>query len=92
MKTVTNIQLQQAVKETLPAQQVQPAQQIQFTPLAQVSNPTVPTDAAAYYLNRKPQTMRQWACLENGPIRPVRINGRLAWNVADIRNLLAGVK
>lgn len=63
-----------------------------FTPLAEVNNPTVPTDAAAYYLNRKPQTMRQWACLENGAIRPVRINGRLAWNVADIRNLLAGGK
>ncbi len=52
----------------------------------------MPTDAAAYYLNRKPQTMHQWACLENGAIRPVRINGRLAWNVADIRNLLAGGK
>ena len=38
----------------------------QFTPLAQVTNPTVPTDAAAYYLNRKSQTLRQWACLENG--------------------------
>lgn len=66
--------------------------QYKFIPLAEVTNPTVPTDAAAYYLNRKPQTMRQWACLENGPIRPVRINGRLAWNVADIRNLLAGGK
>ena len=66
------------------------AYQFKFTPLAQVTNPTVATDAAAYYLNRKPQTMRQWACLENGPIRPIRINGRLAWKVADIRDLLAG--
>ncbi|NOU41529.1 MAG: DNA-binding protein [Methylotenera sp.] len=63
---------------------------IQFTPLAEVSNPTVPTDAAAYYLNRKSQTLRAWACLENGPIRPVRINGRLAWSVADIKRLLVG--
>lgn len=62
----------------------------QFTPLAQVTNPTVPTNAAANYLNRKSQTLRAWACLENGPIRPVRINGRLAWNVTDIRNLLSG--
>lgn len=64
----------------------------QFTPLAQVTNPTVKTDAAAFYLDRKNQTLRQWACLENGPIRPIRINGRLAWNVTDIRNLLAGGK
>lgn len=64
--------------------------QFKFTPLAQVSNPTVQTDAAAYYLNRKPQTMRQWACLENGPIRPIRINGRLAWPVDQIRSLLNG--
>jgi hypothetical protein len=28
--------------------------------------------------------------LENGPIRPVRINGRLAWPVAAIRALLEG--
>ncbi len=61
-----------------------------FTPLEQVSRPTVATDAAAYYLNRQPQTLRAWACLENGPLRPVRINGRLAWKVADIRALLEG--
>jgi hypothetical protein len=61
-----------------------------FTPLAEVTNPTVPTDAAAYYLDRKSQTLRQWACLENGAIRPIRINGRLAWNVAEIRTILNG--
>lgn len=59
-----------------------------FPPLEQVTRPTVPTDAAAYYLNRQPQTLRAWACLENGPIRPQRVNGRLAWGVADIRALL----
>lgn len=48
----------------------------------------VPTDVAAAALNRRPQTLRQWACLENGPIRPVRINGRLAWRVVDIQALL----
>jgi hypothetical protein len=62
----------------------------QFPPLEQVTRPTVPTDQAAYYLNRKPQTMRAYACLENGPLRPIRINGRLAWRVADIRALLNG--
>ena len=81
MKTVTN---QQDAKQL--------AYQFKFTPLAQVTNPTVPTDAAAYYLNRKSQTLRVWACFENAPIRPIRINGRLAWNVAEIRNLLQGGK
>lgn len=63
---------------------------MQFPPLEQVTRPTAPTDAAAYYLNRQPQTLRAWACLENGPLLPVRINGRLAWPVAAIRELLKG--
>jgi hypothetical protein len=64
--------------------------QQEFPPLESVTRPTVPTDAAAYYLNRRPQTLRVWACLENGTIRPVRISGRLAWPVSDIKALLAG--
>jgi hypothetical protein len=62
----------------------------QFPPLEQLTRPTVPTADAAHYLNRQPQTMRAWACLENGPLRPVRINSRLAWRVAEIRALLNG--
>lgn len=62
-----------------------------FPPLEQVTRPTVPTDQAAYYLNRQPQTMRMWACIEpRGAIKPVRIAGRLAWKVSDIRALLNG--
>lgn len=61
-----------------------------FIPLEQVTRPTIPTDAAAHYLNRRPQTLRAWACLENGALRPIRINGRLAWSVIEIRNLLNG--
>ena len=61
-----------------------------FTPLEQVTNPTVPTSAAAYYTDRKPQTLRNWACFENGPLRPIRINRRLAWKVSEIRALLNG--
>jgi hypothetical protein len=64
--------------------------QAAFPPLEQVTRPTVPTDAAAHYLNRKPQTLRSWACLENGALRPVRINGRLAWSVLEIKKLLSG--
>ena len=59
-----------------------------FPPLESITRPAVDTAAAAYYLNRKPQTLRGWACNEDGPIRPVRLNGRLAWKVADLIQLL----
>jgi hypothetical protein len=61
-----------------------------FHPLEQETRTAIPTDAAAFHLNRKPQTLRAWACLENGPIRPIRINSRLAWPVASIRALING--
>nr|WP_229217667.1 helix-turn-helix domain-containing protein [Massilia forsythiae] len=48
----------------------------------------VDTNTAAGLLGRTPQTLRKWACYEDGPLRPVRVNGRLAWPVADIRRLL----
>lgn len=60
----------------------------QFAPLAQVNKPTVTTEHAAYYLNRRPQTLRVWAMRGDGPIQPLRINGRLAWRVADLETLL----
>ncbi len=50
----------------------------------------IPTNEAAYHLNRKPQTLRMWACFENGPLRPIRINGRLAWSVSEIKNIIKG--
>lgn len=59
-----------------------------FPPLDQETRPTVSTAAAAYYLDRKMQTLHIWACKENGPIRPVRVHGRLAWPVAEIRRVL----
>lgn len=58
-----------------------------FPPLESVNRPTVPTEQAGYYLDRRPQTMRMWAMREH-PIRPLRINGRLAWPVAELRRLL----
>ena len=61
-----------------------------FPPLEFVTQPAIPTNQAAYYLNRKSQTLRSWACLENGALRPIRINGRLAWKVSDIKSLLNG--
>lgn len=48
----------------------------------------LPTPEAAFHLNRAPQTLRLWAMREDGPIRPLRINGRLAWPVARIKELV----
>lgn len=62
----------------------------QFESIEKITRPAITTAEAAFYLNRKPQTLRIWAMKENGPIRPLRISGRLAWRVADIRALLNG--
>lgn len=61
-----------------------------FQPIAldEEKRATLPTLEAAYHLNRAQQTLRLWACREDGPIRPIRVNGRLAWPVADIKKLL----
>lgn len=62
-----------------------------FPPIELVNRPTVPTAQAAFYLNRKPQTLRGWAMTEK-VIRPVRLNGRLAWPIEAIKAALAGGK
>jgi hypothetical protein len=59
-----------------------------FVPLDLEQRTHVDTSCAAHHLGRKAQTMRVWASTEQGPIRPIRINGRLAWPVAEIRQLL----
>jgi hypothetical protein len=60
-----------------------------FIALANESRSAISTNEAAFHLGRKPQTLRKWACYEDGPIRPVRINGRLAWRVADLNRVLS---
>lgn len=64
------------------------ASTVQLTPLHSEARAALPTPEAAAHLNRAQQTLRLWACLENGPIRPIRINGRLAWPVAELRRVL----
>jgi hypothetical protein len=59
-----------------------------FPPLERETRAAVDTETAAYHLSREPQTLRVWACKENGPIRPLRVHGRLAWPTAEIRRLL----
>ena len=59
-----------------------------FVSLDRETRAAVETACAAFHLNRQPQTLRAWACLENGPLRPVRVHGRLAWSVAELRRVL----
>jgi len=59
-----------------------------FPDLKDITRPMVDTAAAAYYLNRKPQTLRGWACSKTGPIQPKRLYGRNMWSVAEIKELL----
>ena len=63
---------------------------ITFQPvsLALETRTALPTCEAAYHLNRAQQTMRLWAMREDGPLRPIRINGRLAWPVSELRRVL----
>ena len=51
---------------------------------------TLLTAPAAESIERKSQTLRKWASTGTGPIKPVRINGRLHWKVSDLRALLDG--
>ena len=60
----------------------------QYLPLEQVTRPNLTTAETAYYLNRRPQTLRGWACLENGPMKPRRIGGLLAWSTATVKALV----
>lgn len=64
--------------------------QSNFIPLTLETRTAIPTADAAFHLNRSAQTLRVWACHEIGPIRPLRVNGRLAWSVSDIRLILNG--
>jgi hypothetical protein len=48
---------------------------------------TVKTKEAARLLDRRPQTLRKWACYGGGPIEPIRSQGRLLWALEDIERL-----
>ena len=61
----------------------------QYPALARENRTVIDTNAAAFHLGRKPQTLRKWACHEDGPLRPVRIMGRLSWKVADIMRIVS---
>ena len=63
---------------------------ITFQPvsLEKETRAALPTPEAAFHLSRAQQTLRLWAMRENGPLRPMRIHGRLSWSVAELRRVL----
>jgi hypothetical protein len=62
-----------------------------YLPLEEITRPNLSTNEAAYYLNRRPQTLRGWACHSGtGPMVPTRIGGLLAWSTSTVKKL-AGV-
>jgi hypothetical protein len=64
------------------------AKTFQPTPLELETRSALPTPEAAYHLNRAQQTLRLWAMRNDGPVKCLRIHGRLAWPVAEIRRVL----
>lgn len=62
-----------------------------FIPLDQETRATITTREAAHHLSRQVQTLHIWACKESGPVRPIRVCGRLAWPVAEIKRVLGMV-
>lgn len=58
-----------------------------FPDIRTESRTHVSTAIAARWLGRKEQTMRCWA-MTGHPIAPIRVCGKLAWPVSEIRRLL----
>ncbi len=72
-------------------QAAQHAQGTQYLPLEQITRPNLKTEEAAFYLNRRPQTLRAWAMSDGiEGLRPRRIGGLLAWPTEQVK-ALAGV-
>ncbi len=61
---------------------------LSLTPLNQEMRSALPTAEAARHLNRSSGTLNWWSCTGKGPIKPLRVNGRLAWPVAEIKRLM----
>ena len=79
--------IENQLDDTQPIQARAPPK-LEFLPLEQETRPTVDTAATAYYLRKAQQTLRIWACKDNGPIRPVRVGAHLHWKTSEIRKLL----
>jgi len=78
------IKLINLVEKTLKPKKRKPT----FPSIEEETRTHVSTACAAFWLNREEQTLRSWASLQNGKVNPIRVNGRLAWPVAEIKKVL----
>ena len=62
-----------------------------YPPISKVTAPTVGADQAAFYLNRKPETLRKYAKMERPPIVPLKYGRQYLFRVADIKSLIGEV-
>jgi hypothetical protein len=83
--------MQTATPASIQAMQTPRQLNTTYPPLELVTRPNLTTAEAAYYLNRRPQTLRGWACNEDGPLRPKRIGGLLAWSTIETKALVGVV-
>lgn len=60
----------------------------EFPPLSEVTTEVVSTKAAAFYTNRKADTLRRYAKMEHPPITPRVFGKQFLWRTADIKSLL----
>jgi hypothetical protein len=49
--------------------------------------PNQTTEDAARYLGVKPQTMREWAMNQSGPLQPIKLGNRNGWPTAELVRL-----
>jgi hypothetical protein len=64
------------------------AKTFQPTPLELEARAALPTNEAAYHLNRAEQTLRLWAIKNDGAVKCLRVNGRLQWPVSQIKAVM----
>jgi hypothetical protein len=64
------------------------AKTFQPTPLALETRAALPTPEAAFHFNRANQTLRLWAMRNDGPVKCLRVGGRLQWPVDQIKTLM----
>lgn len=57
-------------------------------PLTLETRAGLPTNEAAFHLNRAEQTLRLWSMRNDGPVRCIRVHGRLQWSVDDIKRVM----
>ena len=87
MATATHSSIKAMREAYAPQQAILPSD---FLPLHLETRTHVTTAVMCRHLGRKEQTARGWASAETFPdgMKPLRVNGRLAWPVAGIRRVL----